>query len=247
MTQSDLTLPPLLTPMGFSADADLPSETLYRVRRGRIDPGTVCYSERPDQLDAILALAPETPLAHAIQVIYPMNMAGNDALGAIMPPGVGVHMAWPDRFLVNGALAGGVALYSENNDLDAVPDWMLARIRIDIMGAPHDPNPGRRTDRTSLYEEGAGDASAPALLQAYCRHFMSWLDRWQRGGIDAVAPAWMERAGGREEDLSFPAEDRMVSGRVIGLTETGDLKLNIGDAPRILPLSGVLQGPSWEL
>ncbi|WP_420420006.1 biotin/lipoate--protein ligase family protein [Pacificispira sp.] len=247
MTQADLTLPPLLTPMGFAPDADLPNEALYRARRGRIDPGTVCYSERPDQLDAILMLAPDTPLGHAIQVIYPMSLAGNDALGAIMPPGVAVHMAWPDRFLVNGALAGGVALYCEQDDLTAEPDWMLARIRIDIMGAPHNPDPGRRVDRTSLYEEGAGDASAPALLQAYCRHFMNWLDRWQRGGLDAVAPAWMERAGGREEDLTFPAEQGLITGRVAGLSPTGDLQLTIGDATRILPLSGVLEGPSWEL
>ncbi|MDW3206222.1 MAG: biotin/lipoate--protein ligase family protein [Alphaproteobacteria bacterium] len=247
MTQSDLTLPPLLTPMGFSAEADLPSETLYRARRGRLDPGTVCYSERPDQLDAILVLAPEMPLQQAIQVIYPMNLAGNDALGAIMPPGVGVHMAWPDRFLVNGALAGGVALFTEQQDLSAVPDWMLARIRIDIMGAPHDPDPGRRVDRTSLYEEGAGEASAPALLQAYCRHFMSWLDRWQRGGMSAVATAWLDRAAGRESDQTFPAEDRPVSGRVTGLSESGDLTLKVGEDTCSLPLSGVLHGPSWEL
>lgn len=244
----DPTLPPLFTPMAFAADADLPQEALFRARRGRIAPGTVCFSERPDRLDAILMLAPETALSHAIQVIYPLMLAANDSLGATIPPGVAVHLGWPDRIFVNGALAGGMALYTEAADPDAVPDWMLARLTIDVMGNPQNPVPGKEKERTSLYEEGAGDLSAKALLESFTRYFLNWLDRWQRGGIPAIKPLWLERAAGREEETAFPDGDGLTRGILRDITDDGDLIVMArGGKPRALKLSGLLAGPSWEI
>jgi biotin-(acetyl-CoA carboxylase) ligase len=201
---SEIDLPPLFKAYAFAPDADVAAEALYRARRGRIDPGAVCYSERPDRLDAILMLGPETPLSHATQVIYPLMLATNDSLGATIPPAIAVHMGWPDRIFVNGALAGGLALMTETEDPAAVPDWMLARLTIDVMGDPADLRPGRRADRTSLYQEGAGDTAAPALLTAFCRYFLNWLDRWQRDGLAPLAPAFLDRAAGPRRTDGVP-------------------------------------------
>jgi BirA family biotin operon repressor/biotin-[acetyl-CoA-carboxylase] ligase len=244
---SEIDLPPLFKAYAFAPDADVAAEALYRAQRGRIDPGAVCYSERPDRLDAILMLGPETPLSHAIQVIYPLMLATNDSLGATIPPAIAVHMGWPDRIFVNGALAGGLALMTETEDPAAVPDWMLARLTIDVMGDPADLRPGRRADRTSLYQEGAGDTAAPALLTAFCRYFLNWLDRWQRDGLAPLAPAFLDRAAGRDEPTAFPDGDRLVQGTPIRLTETGDLVIETGTGERTLALAGLLDGPSWEL
>lgn len=247
MTQTELSLPPFFNAMGFAADADLPNEVFHRAKRGRIDPGTICFSERPDRLDAILVLGPETPLRHALQVIYPLMLATNDALGACIPAGVALHLGWPDRILVNGALAGGLALYSETEDLDAVPQWMLARITIDVMGNPQDPFPGAQTQRTSLYEEGAGETSAPQVLEAFCRYFMNWLDRWQRGGIPALSQNWLERAAGREEEAAFPQGSKLVRGTIAEVAETGDLHLATAEGEVSLALPELLSGQTWEI
>lgn len=247
MPSSDIDLPPLFKPYGFAPDADLAGEALYRARRGGMDPGAVCYSERPDRLDAIFMLGPETPLSHAIQVMYPLVLATNDSLGATIPPEIGVHMGWPDRIFVNGALAGGLALVTETEDMAAVPDWMLARLTIDVMGDPADMRPGQRSDRTSLYQEGAGETSAPALLTAFCRYFLNWLDRWQRDGLAPLAPKWLDRAAGRDKPIGFPDGESVTRGTPVRLTDTGDLVIETADGERTLPLAGLLNGPSWEL
>lgn len=245
--QQELSLPPFFNALGFAADADLPNEAFHRARRGKVDPGTVCYSERPDRLDAILILGPEVSLRESLQVIYPLMLATNDALGACIPAGVAIHLGWPDRVLVNGALAGGLALFCDTQDLDAVPDWMLARISIDIMGNPQDPFPGKQTQRTSLYEEGAGEASAPQVLEAFCRHFMSWLDRWQRGGMESLSQHWLDRAAGREEDAAFPKGTELVRGIVDTLTPSGNLIVSTPSGAQELDLADMLAGPTWEL
>lgn len=247
MSETELSLPPLLSAMGFGADADLASESVYRARRGRMDPGTICYSTRPDRLDAVIMLAPEAPLIESIQVMYPMMLAANDALGATIPPGVAVHLAWPDRLMVNGALAGGIALMTETEDLNAVPDWMLARLTIDIMGNPGDMLPGETKDRTALYEEGAGEVSAPMLLESFAKYFLNWLDRWQRDGMNAVSEPFMDRAAGRGEDAAFPDGSDIVRGQVSSIAENGDLILKSGGDLHRLVLSDVLTGASWEL
>ena len=244
---SEPTLPPMFTPMGFTQEANLPGEAHYRATRKRIDPGTVLYSRRPDRLDAIVMLGPEVSLRRALQVIYPMQLAVNDALGALLPPGVAVHLGWPDRIYVNAALAGGVALHTDSHALGAPPDWILARLTIDIMGDPKDPFPGKTVDRTSLFEEGANEVSAPDLLEAFCRYFLNWLDRWERGGLPAVRAAWLDRAHGRDAAVAFPGPDGPVVGRAEGLNEDGDLILMVDGAKRILPLTEILSGPSWEL
>ena len=247
MDDKDLTLPPLLSAMGFGADADLAGESVYRARRGRLDPGTICYSRRPDRLDAVIMLAPETPLIEAIQVIYPLMLAANDALGATLPPGVAVHLAWPDRLMVNGALAGGIALMTETEDPDTVPDWILARLTIDIMGNPADMLPGETKDKTALYEEGAVEVYAPMLLAAYPKYFLNWLDRWQRDGMASVSDPFLDRAAGRGEDAAFPDGTEIVRGQVSKITEDGDLILTMGGKMRQLALSDLLSGASWEL
>lgn len=244
---SELKLPPIFTPMGFIAEANLPGEALYRATRKRMDPGTVCYSERLDRLDAIIMLAPETPLRQAVQVVYPLMLAANDALGAVMPPGVAVHMGWPDRLFVNGALVGGIGLFTQQDDLDAVPDWMLARISVNIMGDPQNPFPGEVRDRTSLYDEGGGNASALVLLESFCRYFLNWLDTWQRGGVPALKQNWLERAAGRTEDANFPNDGTLVRGRVGDVVESGDLIVQSEGREQTLILTGLLAGPSWEL
>ena len=247
MSEFEINLPPLFTALGFSPDADLPAEVLFRAQRGRIDAGTVCYSERPDRLDVIFMLAPETPLSHAMQVIYPMMLSANDALGASIPPVIAVHLGWPDRIFVNGALAGGVALFTETSDLDAVPDWLMARVVIDIMGSPSDAAPGETPDQTSLYQEGAGEVSARTLLESYCRYMLNWLDRWQRSGTAALAPLWLERAAGREKEAVFPDGNALARGTVSSLTDKGDLVIDTSEGQRTLSLADLLQGPSWEI
>lgn len=247
MRDPDISLPPMLSALGFGADADLLSEAVFRAQRGKMDPGTICYSKRPDQLDAAILLAPETPLRDAVQVIYPLMLAANDALGATVPPGVAVHLAWPDRLMVNGALAGGMTLITQTESHEAVPDWMLARLTIDVMGDPTDMVPGDVKERTSLYEEGAGEVSARGLLEAFAKYFLNWLDRWQRDGLDAVSAPFLDRAAGRGEPASFLDGAKLVMGKVHTIAPNGDLLLNSEGRLHRLQLLDLLAGPSWEL
>ena len=59
-------------------------------------------------LSAAVALAPECALEDAMAMVFATALGFSDALGALAPPEVAVHMVWPAGLRVNGARCGGL-------------------------------------------------------------------------------------------------------------------------------------------
>ncbi|MEQ8602454.1 MAG: biotin/lipoate--protein ligase family protein [Marivibrio sp.] len=199
-------LPPLFEARPVGADDDPLAQAVADARAGAADAGALYYPVRPDRLRAALVLAPETPFAHAAEIAYVAMIAFNDALGATLPPQIGVLFGWPDRVLVNGAAAGSMRYVTSTKAADAVPDWMAVGLDLALAGDPRS-EPGRELGRTNLFEEGAGEVSPKEILEAFARHFLSWLHRWERDGLKPVAGAWEARMAGVDEPYPFPIYD----------------------------------------
>ena len=222
-------LPPLYRGISLDAagDAFVEAQARARVRAGA---GTLLWSARDDRFDCAVILEPERPLSQSLPVHYVALLGLGDALGALLPPAVAVTFDWPDRVAVNGGTVGGVRLAVPDAAAAETPDWMVVGAGVALRD--DDDAPGRTPDRTTLGAEGGAGIAPVDLVEAFARHFLVWLNRWQDDGFGPVRQAWLKRAAGS-------------GGRVAGLDESGGLLLIEDGRTRTLDLRRALKRASW--
>lgn len=223
-----LEFPPLLTGIAVAGD---PFEAALASVADEVEPGAVFYGADPARMQAAIVLAPEEPLESALRVSFAIALGLNDALGALAPPEVGVHLAWPDRIKVNGAYCGTLTLAASTDDPKAEPDWLIVGLEVPFV-LPGVSEPGHDPDRTSLYEEGCGDLMLPDLIEAWGRHMMNWLHIYLTDRFEPLHREWRAKADGLGEAVTYPE-----AGTFIGLDEWGGMILRTDTATRILRLS----------
>ncbi len=225
--------PPLLTGIAVAGD---PFVAARQSVETEVEPGAIFYGVDPARMQTAIVLAPEEPLAEAVRVTFAIALGLNDALGALAPPEVGVHLVWPDRFKVNGALCGTLTVTSSTADPEAEPDWLIVGLDLPFVRAEAG-EPGHTPDSTSLFDEGCGDIELPDLIESYSRHMMNWLHVYLTDGFEPVHREWLSKADGRGGVVAYPE-----AGTFVGLDENGGMILKTGDATRILPLTRLVTG-----
>jgi BirA family biotin operon repressor/biotin-[acetyl-CoA-carboxylase] ligase len=200
-----------------------------------IDDGTVYWTDRTDRLELAVVLEPEAATAPTLQSLYVLMVATGDALGTLLPPGKPVAYAWPSDVLLDGARLGRVrAAIAPMADPAAVPPWLVLGLELAL--APLGTDPGRLVDRTSLFEEGAGDITVTALLEAVTRHLLHWTGRWLDEGLAPVRATWNRHCFRRQEMAAVELGGKRHEGAVEGLDERG--RFLIGSS--VLALDDVL-------
>ena len=184
----NLVLPPIFCQVAVGKKQDPCKVAAGAARDGAAD-GTLFWSRRTDRADCAVVLEPDRPLGTARLVSYIAMLGMGDALGALVPPVVSVNFGWPDRILVNGAIAGGIRMTAS----DGVSAWLVVGVTVQLAGDPDDDSPGLERHRTSLYEEGCDQVEAPELVERFARYFLNWVNRWQDDGFAPVKAAWLAR------------------------------------------------------
>lgn len=216
------------------------------------EDGDFFWADRPDRLDCAIVLHPELPAAKAGILAHVAMVGLGDAIGALAPPEVAVEFGWPDRLMVNGALAGGIRVATaETNGPDAVPDWQVLAITVALFGDRQNLSPGLRPDVTTLYDEGAGHIAPVSLAESVSRHLLAWVHRWHEDGFAPICASWLIRAVGYRQTIDWPMQDGRLTGRFVGLDEEGGLLLaddeSQSSAFRTIPLGPPLSHPNWTL
>lgn len=214
--------------------------------------GDFHWADRADRMDCAILLHPELPAAAASTVVHVAMVGLGDALGALAPPAIAVQFGWPDRLIVNGALAGGLRLATAATDgPETVPAWQVLGASVAVIGDPDDPSPGLRPDTTTLHDEGAVAIDTATLAESFSRHFLAWVHCWHQEGFAPVCRSWLTRAAGYRERIDWPLPGLTLSGRPVGLDEEGGLLLGDGEdgreGVRSVPLAGALSRPRWTL
>ena len=240
----ELSLPPIYRQVALGKQKDPCKEAARAARDGAAD-GTLFWSRRADRADCAVVLEPDQPRQTANLIAYVAMLAMSDALGALVPPVVSVTFGWPDRILVNGAVAGGIRLITAAGD-DA-PTWLVVGVTVQVTGDPNDDSPGREQHRTSLYEEGCGKVGAAELLERCARYFLNWVNRWQDDGFAPVKAAWLARAAEMGEPITLDLGGRQYAGTFSGLDDAGELVLDAPEAPKTVALAAALRSPTWSL
>ena len=210
--------PPLLTGHAVPAVTD----PFLAAVGADADPGTVFWSKDAGTARAAIVLAREDPLPAAMSGAVAVALGLAEALGALGPPEMAVQNRWPSTLLVNGGRCGGLRAA-------AGPDWLVVGMRVPVLPLPQS-EPGATPDETVLGEEGAGDVTPPALIEAAARHSLVWINRYLGDGAAPLMAAWQ----------GLCVDD---DGAAVTLDPQGGQVLQSDDGARTLPLSDMLEPP----
>ncbi|MDO6591522.1 hypothetical protein DS901_08910 [Loktanella sp. D2R18] len=217
-----LLLPPLFHGV---ATVEQPSAVAERMARAGCDAGTLVYNLSGAELRAAIIFAPEVPLAQAMAILPVCGIGFQNALGALAPPEVAVHLKWDGRLMVNGAGCGALTAAASTHAPDALPDWLIISLNLPLWSA--NAVPGDTPDVTALYDEGCSDIAAADLVAAWARHTLIWVNHWSDDGPRAIHSAFTGLWHKDEADLGLDPD--------LGLLRKSD------DATTLTPLTTLLE------
>ncbi|MFS4580819.1 DUF4444 domain-containing protein [Phaeobacter sp. C3_T13_0] len=202
------------------------------------DAGLIVHNLASDRLSVALVCAPEVPLAKAMTMLPISGIAFQNALGALAPPEVAVHLQWDGGIRINGGRCGHLRVAASTNDPTTTPDWLV--IALDLaLWPPSDVETGTTPEDTALYAEGCADVDAVGLLESYARHALHWITRWEDDGTEPVHSTWRGLVHGIGDDLSQGS----LTGTFLGVDENFGLLLRDAETTHLIPLTTLLETP----
>ena len=242
MHDADPLFPPRLSARAVKAPETPMAVAVMESARGGLGAGDLVWARDTSAARIALVLEPEVDRETAKQMLPLAAVAAADALGQLIPEQIPVEHLWPGRLLVDGGIAGGIEVVIGPDGPDGRPRWMVVAIDVAIRRADRDREPGETAHLTSLHEEGAGDVTRTALVEALGANLLLWLTRWEEDGFRGVHDNWLFRAAGRTDDRLLGVDARVVRGRVLGLDEHAGLVVKPADGGQVLviPLADVI-------
>jgi len=232
MNTDALSFPPLM--WGEAANGDAFDHACQRATLG-CDAGLITYNLGAAQMQAALVFAPEVPLSQAMAMLPLCGVGFQNALGALAPPEVAVHLNWAGGILVNGAFCGRFRALASGSDPKAVPDWLVIGFTLPLF--PANDRPGDTPDQTALFSEGCADVDPAALLEAWARHTLNWINRWEDDGTRPLHDEWRGLAHGVGE----PATQGGLSGTFLGVDEAFGMLLRDDETTHLIPITSLLE------
>ena len=213
------TLPPPYRVVRLAPGRSAFAEARAAAKAGE-DEGVIFWVDRAERLEFALTLKPDRPRRETMPVIYIAALAFADALGAFAPPPSPIGFGWPGDILVDGGVVGGLSLALASSAAEAVPAWAV--LGFDLAVGAGAGEPGHKPTRTCLAEEGFEGFSAVAQIEGFSRHFLAWLNRWDRDGLATIAAEWSRRAfTPLAPTIALPEGVATL----LGLDEAGDLRV----------------------
>ncbi|MEX0319208.1 MAG: DUF4444 domain-containing protein [Ruegeria sp.] len=200
------------------------------------DSGTVVYNIQADRLRTAVVFAPEVALEDAMAMLPLCAVGFQNALGALAPPEVAVHLVWDGTICVNGARCGHFRAAAATADPAAVPDWLVVGWELPLMQT--DAAPGETPDVTALYDEGCAEITPVQLVESWSRHMLAWLNRWEEDGNAPLHSEWTGLLRGVGEPVGQGGYD----GTFLGTDERFGMLIRDGSATHLVPMSTLLKG-----
>lgn len=193
---------------------------------GRGRWGRDWYSPRGN-LYCSLLLRPEGKIAEALALGFAAGLAVADAVAELTGVGGAVQIKWPNDVLAGGRKIAGILLESEA-DGDGLA-WLVVGIGLNVAKAPDKP----RWPATTLRQCGAR-VPVEVALETVVRWFDFWRRRLDDDGFEALREAWEARAYGLGQEITVGQGENSVTGRLIGLTGTGGLRMETAAGEAVL-------------
>ncbi len=197
-----------------------------RGRQGRT------WASPPGNLYLSLILRPDCAPAEAAQLGFVAALGLGGGVGSVVPPLVEVRYKWPNDVLFNGRKGAGLLLESRMDPSGGV-DWLVLGLGVNVTSFPEDAS----FPATSLRFEGTPpDLTEVDLLEAFARHFLTWVNRWREDGFAPIRETWLRHAHGLGEAIEVRLPGETLSGGFRDLDDSGALLLELADG-RIRPIA----------
>ena len=205
-----------------------------------VDAGLVVHNITPDRLRAAIVLAPEEPLESSMAAMIACAVGFQNALGALAPPEVAVHLTWDGLIKVNGAECGRLRAAASTTDPGAEPDWLVIGLELQLIPASED-DPGLTPDKTSLYQEGCSEVSPIRLLESWSRHTLVWLNALEGNERMQLHEQWRGLVEEIGKDVEIGHDHGPLAGTFLGVDENFGMLLRQGKETTVIPLSSRLE------
>jgi BirA family biotin operon repressor/biotin-[acetyl-CoA-carboxylase] ligase len=235
-TAPNLSLPPIYRVVVVDDTVDEARAHAAKLAAEGGEAGLFVWRPAADRIDCAILLRPEDEIRQILPVALIGSLALLEALGAAGPAALAADLVWPATVRINSGHAGGIALDLGPGD---PPEWAVVSAVLRKTGEPGVEG-GERPDVTCLADEGFAEVADSDIAEAYARHFLVWMDRWEEGGIAPIARRWLHcaRWSGAEAVLNMGGE--LVAGAIRDIDDAGSLVLETKDGRRILPLTPAL-------
>lgn len=227
-------VPPLFT--ARAALGDPMTEARQEAQAG-CDSGLVLWADDHMRLSAAIIFAPEVPLLQAALMLPLCGIGLQNALGALAPPEVAVHLGWAGQVYVNGGQCGTLSIAAPSGTAQAIPDWLIIGLTLDFL--PPSDDTGSQPDCTALYAEGCGDLDPIHVLEAWIRHSLVWLNRWAEDGPAPLIKEWT----GLAHNLNQPVTIGDKTGTFLGVDQDFAMLMKEPRQTRLIPLTDLLVTP----
>jgi BirA family biotin operon repressor/biotin-[acetyl-CoA-carboxylase] ligase len=227
--------PPLFT--GQDAQGGDPFAMAVAAADVGCDAGLVIFDLASDRLRAAVVFAPDVTLADAAVILPICGVGLQNAIGALGPPEVGVHLGWDGIVYVNGGRCGALRMAASGMP-EVEPDWLVIDLTLSLW--PDSDETGLQPDQTALYGEGCAEIDAISLLEAWVRHTLVGINTWDDSGTGQIHREWQGLAHGLEGEVKAGG----LAGTYIGLDDRFGLLLKIDDKTTLIPLTANLTRPT---
>ncbi len=228
-------LPPLFSGQAVEGSIDPFEKACVEAIRG-CDAGLVIHNLEPDQMRAAIVFAPDVPLKDAMAMVPLCGVGFQNALGALAPPEVAVHLEWGGGIRINGASCGRLRVAASDPEPDVEPKWLVVGFELPLW--PASENTGETPDQTALYAEGCADVDAIALLEAWIRHTLVGINTWTEDGVSSLHKDWRGLAHGMGEQI----EVADTTGTFLGVDERFGILIRDKTTTHLIPITHLLEG-----
>lgn len=226
-------LPPLLSGQAAGDGTD-PFARACELAASGSDAGLVIHDLCMTGLRAAIIFSPEIRLAEAMVALPACAIGLQNALGALSPPEIAIHLDWDGGIRLNGASCGRLRPAAATADPETVPDWLVVGLTLPLR--TEDGEPGLTPDSTTPHEEGCGDIDPVSLLESWTRHTLVWIHRWSDEGAEPLHREWRRLAHG----FGGAIETGFGNGILVGIDEHFAMILNEGGKTRLVSLTELL-------
>ena len=198
--------------------------------RGRL--GSV-WNSPPGNLYISLITKPDCSPMQAMQLGFVTALGLGAAIGSLAPPLTNVTYKWPNDILVNGGKVCGILA-----ETHILPDgelvWLILGIGMNLISHPSQT----RYPATNLADQECGIIPPQDFLEAFCRHFLVWVQRWKEDGFAPIRLAWLAHAAGLERQIQVRLPKGDLQGKFTDLLMDGSLLLVLADGTERLVNAG---------
>lgn len=231
---NEATFPPLFSGQAVEGVIDPFDQACVEAVKG-CDAGLVVYNLGANELRAAIVFAPDVPLRDAMAMLPVCGVGFQNALGALAPPEVAVHLDWDGGLRMNGASCGRMRVAASGVDAEVEPLWLV--VGLDLPLWPESDDPGETPDVTTLYAEGCADVNARDLLEAWVKHTLVGINTWVEDGPGPLHKEWHGLAYGMGKGIEMDGK----AGVFLGVDEHFGLLIQDADTTHLVPLTYVLE------